>query len=147
MLGQPPLRIVGGGERDRLAAGARCPGQPHHQIGREERRVPGGTRDMGIALGRSPAHPLQDTSQRPGKALHGIRHHRQAELGEAGRVAIGVQHHLAHLRLQPGDDARQQRLAAEPEQRLVAAPHAPGKATGEDYTCDFHATFASSQVG
>src|SRR5690606_3743561 len=56
---------------------------------------------------------------------------RQAEGGKARGIAVGVERQPVDLRLQPLDHMRQQRLAAERAQALVAPAHALRLAAGE----------------
>ena len=58
------------------------------------------------------------------------------EVGEAGRVAVGVEHQCVDLRRGALDDVPQDRPAAERAQAFVAAAHAPRQAAGEQKAGD-----------
>ena len=128
--------------RMRLATGGRDrklgilldqpPMQPDNEIARQERTVGGGAqhpRDV-RPVGCGPVQRGEDAGERPREIGHVIGHDRQSERGKARGIAIGVEDQRAALRLQPRNDARQDRASADHAHRLVAAPHSAGQTAG-----------------
>ena len=67
--------------------------EPRNQIARQEWTIASGTQ-YPLRLGpvcSNPVEPGQNSGEGTGKVRNAIRDHRQAELSEAGRIAIGVQ--------------------------------------------------------
>ena len=69
----------------------------------------------------------------PREPGHVVRHDLEPQRGEAGGVAVGVQHEARALGGDPLDDARQDGAAADRPQPLVAAAHAPGETAGDEH--------------
>ena len=123
-----------GGESDAVLASAAGIQEPRGEVGREKGGVARHADDE-AGPGRrslSPAQAGEHAGERPGEALDRVGDHRQAELGEARRVAVGVEHHRADLRLKPLQHMGEHRPAGQGPQRLVAAAHAGGAPAGKD---------------
>jgi hypothetical protein len=90
---------------------------------------------------RSPIEAGKDAGQRPGEIRDGIGSDGQPVGCEPRRIAIGIQHKVVDLRPHALDDARQDGLAADFKQTLVAAAHALCAAAGQDHA-DYGADFA-----
>ncbi len=118
---------IGGARRLRRLAEA------DGEVGRQERAVGRNGEEVSSAeeRRRHMVEPGEDAGKRPRRVGQAVRHHRHAE-PEAFRRAVGVEQQRAHLRPDPPHDAREDGLAAERAQRLVAAAHAPRQAAGED---------------
>ena len=80
-----------------------------------------------------PVEGGEDAGERPRKARHVVGNHGQPEIGEARRIAVGVDDQPVALRRQAFDDALEDGSAGEPPQRLVAAAHAPRQPAGEEH--------------
>ena len=65
----------------------------------------------------------EDAGERSRSVLHAVGDDGQPERREAPGIAIGVDREALALRLEPGDDAGEDRAAADFTQRLVAAAH------------------------
>ena len=65
----------------------------------------------------------EDSCERSWEVLHAVGDDRQPERCEALGIAIGVDGQAFALRLEPGDDAGEDRAAADFAQGLVAAAH------------------------
>ncbi len=99
--------------------------QALHQVGREQRRVARhGDQPGGVRLLQSG----EEAGQRPGKVGLGVGPDGHAERLVGRQVAVGIDHRVAHLRLQPQQRIQRQRHAVEILQALVGAAHA-GAAT------------------
>ena len=86
--------------------------------------------DIKMVRGRV-LQPGQNPGQRPSKPVHHIGNHGQAELGETCRIAIGIDDHRCTVRHASRNHMRQQRLATQIEQVLVATAHAARLAPGQ----------------
>ena len=86
--------------------------------------------DAGTVHG-SPFQAGQHAGERAREVRDRVGEHGQAEGGEAGRVAVGVEHQSADLRPRALDDVAQDRPPAQRAQALVAAAHAPRQAAGQ----------------
>ena len=108
--------------------------QAGDEVRGEERRVAGGGCDPARRgrVGGRPAHAGEDAGERADEAFNRVGDDGQAELGEAGRIAVGVDGDAADLGPQAIEDVLQHGLAGEVEQALVAAAHAPRLPAGED---------------
>ncbi|BBF92324.1 hypothetical protein BLTE_10090 [Blastochloris tepida] len=106
--------------------------QADDKIGRQERAVGRHARhpiDVGC-IGRGPIEAGEHTGERARKARHAVRDDRQRGT-KTYRIAIGIDHERCAGRPQHRDHAVQQRHPADPDQRLVAAPHAAREAARE----------------
>ncbi len=80
---------------------------------------------------RRPVEPGKDAGERAGKIRHAVGDHRQAGIGKARRIAIGVDDDGRALRADASEHALQDRFAADADARLIAAAHAARQAAGE----------------
>ena len=78
-----------------------------------------------------PVEPGEDAGERAGEIRHDVGHHRQAGIGEARGIAVGVEDDARALRREPRQHALENGLAADPDAGLVAAAHAPRQPAGE----------------
>ena len=76
--------------------------------------------------------PGEHAGERSGEARNPIGEDRQAEGGEALRRAIGVEREADALGREPANDMLEDRGAADLDQRLVDAAHAPRLSAGEN---------------
>jgi len=108
--------------------------QPRHQVQRHERAIPRHRHDPCRAgrVRRRPVHSGDHPRQRPGPVGHGVRHHRQPQIGEPRRVVVGVHGQPGHLRRHAPHQPVQQPLSADQPQPLVAAAHPAGQAASQD---------------
>ena len=107
--------------------------QPSGQVRRQEGCVRRDRQDPARVrrVGGRPGHPGQHAGERAGLAGQQIGGDRQAEAGEARRIAVGVQDQPADLRRDPLDGMGKQRPSGERAQALVAAAHAARPAAGK----------------
>src|SRR5262249_44023278 len=107
--------------------------QARHQIRRQERTIPRHARDVGNRgqVRRRPVEPGEDARERASKIRHRVRYHRQTGVGEARRIAIGVEDDRGALRLEAREHALEDGLAADADTRLVATAHPPRQPAGE----------------
>ena len=74
----------------------------------------------------------EDSRERSLTIRNPVGDDRQAERREAPGIAIGAENEAVALRLEPLDDAGEDRAPADRAQRLVAAAHAPRQSAGKD---------------
>ena len=100
--------------------------QPGNQIGRGERRVGRQCRHIGHVGRRAPTifEAGQNAGERPGEIGRIVGQHRQAEAGEARRIAVGADRQSGALRAKPPDRVGDQRPAGEQDEALVGAAEA-----------------------
>ncbi len=108
--------------------------QTGDEVRGKERRVAGRGCDPARRgrVGGRPAHAGEDAGERADEAFNRVGDDGQAELGEAGRIAVGVDGDPPDLGPQAIEDVLQHGLAGEVEQALVAAAHAPRLPAGQD---------------
>jgi hypothetical protein len=85
-------------------------------------------------MGRGPVEAGKDARERAGEIRHVVGYHRQPGVGEARRIAVGVEDDARALRLEAFQHARQNRQAADAGARLVAAAHPPRQPASENET-------------
>src|SRR5208283_5938423 len=81
---------------------------------------------------RGVVHAREDASQRAGESFDLIGDDGKPEGRETRGVAIGVEDERRALGIQPLDEPRENRPAADLDQPLVDAAEPPGEAAGED---------------
>jgi hypothetical protein len=121
------------GHRDLGVLRLRGFGQARHEVGREQRRV---ARDGDDPLRAGLLQAGEEAGERPREVGQGVRPHGDAERFVGGQVAVGVDQHLADLRLQPQQGVHRQRHAVEVLQALVDPAHAGAAAAGQDEAGD-----------
>ncbi len=115
--------------RDR---GRRC--QTADQIHRYEGRVDRNRNQaIGILLGR-PFEPGGKAGERPEAGKRTIWQDQKREGIKTAGIAIGADRDFLHLRRQPGQKMRDQRLAPQLHEGFIGAAQARPGATGEDQT-------------
>ena len=83
--------------------------------------------------------PGEDAGEGAGVIGDGVGEDVEAEGGEAGRVAVGVEDEGRELGAEAVDDVGEDGAAGERLEGLVAAAHASGEAAGEDHAeCGGH---------
>lgn len=87
-------------------------------------------------VGSGPIEPSEDSGERSWIMLHSVGDDRQTKRCKAKRIVIGVEKQALALRLQPRNDAGQNRAARDQAQRLVAAAHSPRQPTREHHAWD-----------
>jgi hypothetical protein len=122
--GMAPIARPSAGERQAGRLPRRR--QARDQIVRQKRAIAGNAHDVGdlAHVLRRPVEPGQDAGERADEACHAVRNHRQAGIGKACRIAVGVDDHGGALRRKPPQNAFEDALAADADARLVAAAHA-----------------------
>ena len=108
--------------------------QPRHQIARQERAVARHARRhqaMSGACAAAQSSPARMPASGPAKSGTLVGHDRQPGVGEARRIAIGVEDDAGALR--PSRASTRSRMVAPPiaDARLVAAAHAARQPAGE----------------
>jgi hypothetical protein len=115
--------------RDR---GRRC--QTADKIHRYEGRVDRNRNQaIGILLGR-PFEPGGKAGERPEAGKRAIWQNQKREGIKTAGIAIGADRDFLHLRCQPGQKMRDQRLAPQLHECFIGAAQARPGATGEDQT-------------
>ena len=87
----------------------------------------------------------EHSRERARESIDAVRHDRQAERIEAGRVAVGVDRYLRNLRGEPINRVSQQRSPVDLDQRLVAASEAPRPPASQDDAEDGHSALEIEQ--
>ena len=111
------------------------PMQPGDQIARQERAVARHARDSGDVRARAPRPsrgPARMPASGPAKSGTSSATTGRPGVGKARRIAVGVENEPRALRREPFEDARENGLAADLGQRLVAAAHPPRKPAGQN---------------
>src|SRR5476651_1615869 len=129
-----PFAGAGAGERHAGAPFAAGLVQAFHQVVRQERAVARYAEQPfdAVVLRRQPVEPGQNAGERADKARHVVGYDGQACIGEALRIAIGVDDDAAALPRQSRQHAVEDRHAADLDARLVAAAHAARQSAGKD---------------
>ena len=81
---------------------------------------------------RRPVEAGEDAGERAGEIRHRVGDHRQAGVGEARGIAVGVDDQARALRRHAREHALEDGLAADADAQLVAAAHAAREPAGED---------------
>ena len=134
-LPQPDYRMrssLGGGDRKLSALSGHGLAQSRDQVSRQKRTVSRSAEDplrVG-SVGRGPVEPGQDSGERSWMMLHPIGNDGQAERRKAQGIAVGAEKQAFALRLEPRNDAGQNRAgrqfrAAACRRRPFAAPDRP----------------------
>ena len=126
--------IVGARDGNFRRLGAPRRMEPRDEVGRQKGRIGRHAHrksKIGVLRGEI-IEPRQNAGQRPWKIRHVIRHDRDCERRKPRRIAIGVDHDRAALRLKSRDHMRHERLVAKLLQRLVGAAHPRRAAAGEN---------------
>ena len=82
--------------------------------------------------GKASVEPGENAGERAQKSGRVVGENGEAEAREALRIAVGAERERAALRPEPLDDMREHRLAAECDEPLVRAAHAPREPAVED---------------
>ena len=83
--------------------------------------------------GPRPLESSEDSGERSWMMAHPIGDDGQAKGGKTQGIAVGAEEQAFALRLEPCNDAGQNRVAAKLAQRLIAAAHSQGQTAGEHH--------------
>jgi hypothetical protein len=111
--------------------------QPSDEIARQKRAVTRHAHDP-FDLRRMAGRPIEageNAGQRARVIRHPVGHDRQAKIGKARRVVIGVDDGCAALCMKPRQHAFENGRAADPDARLVAATH-PARTPAGEYNAE-----------
>ena len=137
-LPQPDHRMrpsLGGGDGKLRALSGHGLAQSHDQVSRQEGAVSRRAEDplcVG-SVGRGPVESSEDSSERSWMMAHLIGDDRQAKGSKTQGIAVGAEEQAFALRLEPCNDAGQNRAAAKFAQRLIAAAHSLRQTAGEHH--------------
>src|ERR1700685_1648869 len=141
----PPMRRCRA--RKRCVGLNACAMQACDEVWRQERAVARRAHDP-FDLRRMVGGPVetgQDTGKWSGIIWHAICYDMQTCVGEAARIAVGIDDQLTALRCERRDDALKNCFFADTDAAFIAAADAARAAAGKDKTesgWDVHACFA-----
>src|SRR5580700_6034943 len=107
--------------------------QSRYKIARQERAVAGHAYHPGDVW-RAPSRPIEageNAGERARITWHAVGDDREPGVGEARKIAIGIEDQLPALRTEPGDDAVENGRAADGDAGLVGKAHAACASAGE----------------